>query len=169
MKIDSCQLIKMDLHVGAWTVQPQVNRVSAKGRTLFLEPKVMEVLACLALHAGEVVCQDQLMKAVWPDTFVTQDSLKRCVSVLRRALDDDPQHPQIIETVRKRGYRIVAPVQRQLPAQSEVRYTTGADGVSVDAYHSLLSYFLMIGALLELDMRSTDPRDGIRFSLPGVQ
>jgi len=169
MKTNSCQSVNVIFHVGGWIVQPHVNRVSAKDYTAFLEPKVMEVLACLALHAGEVLSRDQLMKAVWPDTFVTQDSLKRCVSMLRRALDDDARHPQIIETVRKRGYRIVAPVQRQVLAESELRFADSADNISFDAYQSLLSYFLMLGSLLGLNARGADRPAGSRISLPGVQ
>ena len=103
---------KLVFQVGDWIVQPHVNTLSSNGRTVLLEPKVMEVLVRLALQAGEVMSQDQLMKSVWPDTFVTQDSLKRCVFVLRKTLGDDAAHPHIIETIRKRGYRIVAPVLR---------------------------------------------------------
>ena len=150
-------------------VQPHVNKVSAKDRTVLLEPKVMEVLACLAMNAGEVVSQDQLMKAVWPDTFVTQDSIKRCVSALRRALDDDAQHPQIIETIRKRGYRLVAPVQRQFPAELGVGRVTPAESVTIEAYQSLLSYFLLIGSVLGLDKRNADGQGGASTFAAGLR
>jgi len=112
MKTSPYHSMKLVFHVGDWIVQPHVNTLSSNGRTVLLEPKVMEVLVRLVLHAGEVISQDQLMKSVWPDTFVTQDSLKRCVFVLRKTLGDDAAHPHIIETIRKRGYRIVAPVLR---------------------------------------------------------
>jgi DNA-binding winged helix-turn-helix (wHTH) protein len=52
------------------------------------------------------------MKAVWPDAFVFEDSLTQSVSVLRRALGDDPAHPRFIVTVARRGYRFVAPDHR---------------------------------------------------------
>jgi DNA-binding winged helix-turn-helix (wHTH) protein len=112
METNPYHSIKLVFHVGDWIVQPHVNSLSSNGRTVLLEPKVMEVLVRLAMHAGEVMSQDQLMQSVWPDTFVTQDSLKRCVFVLRKILGDDAVHPHIIETIRKRGYRIVAPVLR---------------------------------------------------------
>jgi DNA-binding winged helix-turn-helix (wHTH) protein len=169
MKTNPYPSLKVVFHVGRWMVQPHVNKLSTRGRRVTLEPKVMEVLVCLASHADEVVSRDQLMKAVWPDTFVTQDSLKRCVSVLRRALDDDAQHPHIIETIRKRGYRIVAPVQPHFPGQSVVSMESNADSVPAEDYQSLLSYFVMIGSLLGLDIRSGERRDGTRISLPGVQ
>lgn len=102
----------MDGHiqVGPWLVEPSLNIVSRNGTAVHLEPKVMEVLLCLARHAGEVIPKEELLKAVWPDTFVTEDALKRCISELRRVFEDDAREPRVIETIPKRGYRLVAPV-----------------------------------------------------------
>jgi DNA-binding winged helix-turn-helix (wHTH) protein len=72
----------------------------------------MEVLICLALRAGQVVAKDDLMQDVWINTYVTVDSIKRCVSILRKVLEDDARNPQIIETIPKRGYRLIATVFR---------------------------------------------------------
>jgi len=99
-----------DLRVGNWLVTPSLNSISSQGRTTRLEPKVMEVLVCLAQHPGDMVSKDQLFQAVWPRTVVTEDVLKRCIAELRRAFDDDARDPRIIETIPKRGYRLVAPV-----------------------------------------------------------
>jgi len=74
-----------------------------------LEPKIVEVLLCLAQHHGETVSKEQLFQAVWPNTVVTEDVLKRCIAELRRAFDDDARNPRFIETILKRGYRLVAP------------------------------------------------------------
>jgi DNA-binding winged helix-turn-helix (wHTH) protein len=154
MEANSYESIRPVFHVGGWIVEPQANKLSSPSRAVLLEPKVMEVLACLALHAGEVVSQDHLMRAVWPDTFVTQDSLKRCVSVLRKALDDDFKHPEIIETIRKRGYRIVAPVHRDCMANFPANTNPHAESISIQGHQaSLLSFFLAIGSLLGLDRR----------------
>jgi len=70
----------------------------------------MAVLVCLAQHAGAPLSKDELLSEVWPDTFVSEDVLKRCISELRRALEDDAREPQVIETIPKRGYRLIAPV-----------------------------------------------------------
>jgi len=99
-----------DFQLDRWNVDAHGNQLLANGYTVRLEPKVMEVLLCLAMHAGEVVEKDQLMREVWRDTFVTHDSLKRCVSILRRVLSDKPNCPRIIETIPKRGYRLCAPI-----------------------------------------------------------
>jgi adenylate cyclase len=67
-----------------------------------LRPKSFEVLRYLAEHAGRVVTKEEMLKAVWPDVRVTDESLTRCISEVRRAISDDAQ--QIIKTVSKRGY-----------------------------------------------------------------
>src|SRR6516164_1610603 len=98
--------------VGQWLVQPSLNIIISKGgATVHLEPKVMEVLVCLAKRAGELVPRTELLQTVWPATFVTDDALKRCVSELRRVLEDDPREPRFIETIPKRGYRIISAVE----------------------------------------------------------
>ena len=96
--------------IGSWLVLPSLNTLSLDGEAVHLEPKVMEVLVCLAEAKGEPVLKEKLLQAVWPDTFVTDDVLFRCISELRRAFHDDPKEPKFIETIPKRGYRTVAPV-----------------------------------------------------------
>ena len=98
------------LRIGSWVVAPSLNSISSGGRTVRLEPKVMGVLVCLAKHPGETLSKEQLFQAVWPNIVVTEDVLKRCIAELRRAFDDDAREPRIIETISKRGYRLVAPV-----------------------------------------------------------
>lgn len=71
----------------------------------------MEVLVCLASQAGEAVSKDRIIRAVWLDTFVSDDALTRSISELRRAFQDDPREPRFIETIPKRGYRLIAPVE----------------------------------------------------------
>jgi TolB-like protein/DNA-binding winged helix-turn-helix (wHTH) protein len=94
--------------VGSWVVEPSLNIISSNGRTIRLEPKVMEVLVCLAQHAGESLSKEKLLQEVWPGTFVTDDALKRCILELRRVFADNPREPRVIQTIAKRGYRLVA-------------------------------------------------------------
>lgn len=96
-----------NFRVDGWLVQPSLNLISKNGATVRLEPKVMQVLACLARQPGEPVSKETLLQEVWPDTFVSDDVLKRSISELRRALQDDARYPRIIETISKRGYRLV--------------------------------------------------------------
>jgi DNA-binding winged helix-turn-helix (wHTH) protein/TolB-like protein/Flp pilus assembly protein TadD len=76
-----------------------------------LTPKVFDILLALVEHGGRVVQKDELMKRVWPDTFVEEGNLTQNVSVLRKALGESPGGPQFIETVPRRGYRFVATVR----------------------------------------------------------
>lgn len=99
-----------DFRIGDWHVQPRLNRVTSGGTDHHLEPKVMEVLLCLANQPGAVVSRDELLSRAWPDTVVVETTVFRAVSELRRVFGDDPKHPRVIETVRKRGYRLILPV-----------------------------------------------------------
>jgi len=96
--------------VGEWTVVPELRRIDKDGRVCHLEPKVMDVLVCLIEANGALVSREQLIRRVWPDTFVTDDVVKRSVWLLRRAFEDDPKSPRVIETISKGGYRLLLPV-----------------------------------------------------------
>ena len=96
--------------LGSCLVDPALNVVSWNGTTVHLEPKVMEVLLCLAEHAGDTLPKEKLLQAVWPGIFVSDDNLKRCISELRRVLQDNAHEPRIIETIPKRGYRLIVPI-----------------------------------------------------------
>jgi Tol biopolymer transport system component/DNA-binding winged helix-turn-helix (wHTH) protein len=90
-------------------VEAPLNRLSRNGQTIHLEPKVMQVLLCLAETPFEVVKKEDLIRSVWNDTFVTDDVLTRSISELRKAFEDDPRRPQFIETIPKSGYRLLVP------------------------------------------------------------
>lgn len=113
-----------DFRVGCWLVQPRLNAVSRDGARVQLEPKVMEVLVCLARHAGEPISKEKLIQIVWPGTFVTDDVLKRCISQLRHVFEDNARDPRTIETIPKRGYRLVMPIV--LVTTAEQQFTTGS-------------------------------------------
>ncbi len=75
----------------------------------------MRLLLFLAEHAGEVVAIDTLLDHVWSGVTVTPDSVYQAVTSLRRILGDDARHPTYIETIPKRGYRMVASVSPEPP------------------------------------------------------
>ena len=78
------------------------------GEEIKLRPKVYETLKYLVEHPGRLIGKQELMQAVWPDSFVTDDSLVQCTLELRRALDDRSQ--QLLKTVPRRGYLFTAEV-----------------------------------------------------------
>jgi TolB-like protein/DNA-binding winged helix-turn-helix (wHTH) protein/tetratricopeptide (TPR) repeat protein len=77
-----------------------------------VEPRVMDVLVLMVTHAGQVVTREEFIKTIWNGTFVTDEVLSRCIYRLRQALGDNPRKPRFIETVSKRGYRLIAPVRK---------------------------------------------------------
>lgn len=104
-----------DFDLGGWRVRPSLNRLAREGSTVRLEPKMMDVLCVLARHAGRVVSKDDLAAAVWPGLFVSESVITRAIAGLRRALEDDAREPRFIETISKRGYRLIAPPQAAAP------------------------------------------------------
>jgi DNA-binding winged helix-turn-helix (wHTH) protein/TolB-like protein len=84
-----------------------------EGELVPLTPKVFDILLALVEHGGHVVEKDDLMKRVWPDTFVEEGNLTQNVSVLRKALGESPNGPKFIETIARRGYRFVGTINRK--------------------------------------------------------
>src|SRR5256885_6540169 len=99
------------LRVGDWTVEPDLNQLSTQGRAVKVEPKAMAVLLHLADRPGQVVGREALLAQVWPGVVVGDDSLTQVIIKLRKALGDDPERPTYIQTVTKKGYRLVASVR----------------------------------------------------------
>jgi TolB-like protein/DNA-binding winged helix-turn-helix (wHTH) protein len=98
------------VNVGAWTVDPEQNELRRGGESLRLEPKAVDVLCHLARKPGKVVAREELLASVWPGVVVGDDALTQVVIKLRKALGDDAHRPTYIETISKRGYRLIAPV-----------------------------------------------------------
>lgn len=76
-----------------------------------LTPKAFETLVALVSRSGHLVEKDELLKEVWPDTFVEESNLSRIIYLLRKALEEDTEEARFIETVPRRGYRFIAPVE----------------------------------------------------------
>ena len=105
--------------IGDWTVEPMHSRIAGLRGTHHVEPRAMDVLLALAQRAGDTVGRDELIAAVWKHTQATDESLSRCISLLRHALSDDQDEPRYIETVRKRGYRLIPPIETMQRARSD--------------------------------------------------
>ena len=104
------QELQSGFRIGEYLVEPRQNRIVRGESEVRLEPRVMDVLVCLAEHAGEVVSRDTLNATVWRDVVVTDQAVTNCISELRDHLGDDRSTNRVIETIPKRGYRLVAPV-----------------------------------------------------------
>jgi len=98
--------------VGDWCATPALNSLERDGRSIRIERRAMDVLAHLAAHAGETISVEELLATVW-QSRVSDGSVYRIINQLRQVLDDDCPEPHYIQTVPKRGYRLIADVSFQ--------------------------------------------------------
>ncbi|MBD4608122.1 AAA family ATPase [Xanthomonas citri pv. citri] len=96
--------------LGPLLVEPERLTLIDDGRTITLEPRMMEVLIALAERAGEVISAEQLLIEVWHGSFYGDNPVHKTIAQLRRKLGDDSRQPRFIETIRKRGYRLLPKV-----------------------------------------------------------
>ena len=96
--------------VGQWLIKPLQNAVVSGEHEVHLQPKAMQVLTCLARNAPDVVLREELIERVWDGAFVSDEVITYNIRELRKALGDDAKRPRFIQTVPKRGYRLVASV-----------------------------------------------------------
>jgi DNA-binding winged helix-turn-helix (wHTH) protein len=104
----------------SFRLDPAERLLLSDGEPVLLEPKVFETLLVLIRHSGRLVAKEELMQAVWPDSFVEESNLVRNISVLRKALNRGDSAPPYIETVPKRGYRFVDEVRTLAGEQTEL-------------------------------------------------
>src|SRR6516165_2337595 len=97
---------------GPFRLEPAERKLSRNNEPVVLTPKAFDTLLLLVRKSGHLLEKDELIGMLWPDSFVEEGNLSNNISVLRRALGEDPQY---IETIPKRGYRFVGAV-RQLPS-----------------------------------------------------
>ena len=105
--------------IKGWRVEPQLNRMMREGCVTQLEPRVMQVLCKLAEKPGEVFTRGELLDSVWQGMTVGEEALTRSVSELRKAFEDDPKEPAVIETIYKTGYRLLAEIETDAPIIEE--------------------------------------------------
>ncbi len=96
--------------LGQWRVDPAACELCDGDTVVRLRPKVMDLLAAFARNPGEVLSKHCLLDLVWSDVTVGDASLTVAVGELRDALGDDLEQPEFIETIPRRGYRLIAPV-----------------------------------------------------------
>ena len=94
-------------YLNDWWVCPAEGRLMHDDVTSHLEPKAMEVLMYLALHAGRVVSREELEREVWHGALVGYDAVTNTIIKLRKALQDDSRNPRFIATVPKKGYQLI--------------------------------------------------------------
>ena len=96
---------------GPFVVDGGAYRLLRDGVNIPLSPKIIDLLLFLAARPSVLVSKDDLFRALWPDVAVTDNALTQVVSELRQALGDDPANAKYVQTVARRGYRFISPVE----------------------------------------------------------
>jgi len=96
---------------GPYQLSVNTRSLKRSGEMISLTPKAADILVILLARAGQLVEKEELLKEVWPDTFVEEANLSQNICYLRKALEDERAGPKYIETVTRRGYRFIAAVR----------------------------------------------------------
>lgn len=128
-----------------------------EGREIALRPQAFDLLKYLLENAGRVVTKDELMQAVWPGVFVTDDSMVQCVRDIRRAIGDDSQ--SILKAVPKRGYRLDIGAADTPSEPARWKWTAAAGVLGLVVLFAAGAVWRFVSPAVE------DPSDGV---LPSV-
>ncbi len=125
--------IKQSYRFGEFTVDADQKVLLFQDKPRPLTPKVFDTLLILVENNGRIVNKEDLMNRLWPDTFVEEANLTSNILQLRKALGDNARRPTYIETVARRGYRFIMPVEaiaasRAIAGEADVRSDPTSDG-----------------------------------------
>ncbi len=107
-------IIRHFYRFGDFTVDTDQKVLLRHGSPLPVTPKVFETLLILLESSGRIIEKEELMKRLWPNSFVEESNLTFNITQLRKSLGDSARHPQYVETVARRGYRFIAEVEEVL-------------------------------------------------------
>ena len=110
---------------GPFTLDLEGRKLRRGDEPIHLPSRALAALAYLIAHRDRLVDREEIIAAVWHDVAVTDDSLIHAVSVIRRALGDDPSHASFIETIPRRGYRFVGTIEPVGTGRSRARDSAG--------------------------------------------
>lgn len=149
---DKCTSKTMDLSqtfmVGNWLIEPAIERISKGDQDEKVEPRVMDLLVCLASNPGEVMTREELESTVWTGMVVGYDALTSAMIKLRKAFHDDSRNPQIIQTVSKRGYRLIAEVKPVNSVGSETTHHAPKSIEKIDDRQLRLGLWAALGIII---------------------
>jgi len=120
--------VRSPFRVGEWLVEPLVNRITRGDQIVALRPRAMAVLVCLADRAGQLATKQHIIDTVWSAEFVSDNALTHVVAEIRTALGDDPQKPTYVETIPRRGYRLIAAVDLEVTPPPDPNVETELGG-----------------------------------------
>src|ERR1700688_4738348 len=135
-------LIRHLYRFGNYELQPAERLLFHEGRPVNLTPKAFDLLVFLVERSGHLCQKEELMKALWPDSFVEEGNLSVTVSSLRKVLGDDRGQQRYIKTVSKCGYRFAAPVNhviQERPPEARIEELPREKTIAGRIRHSTLN------------------------------
>ena len=100
-------------------INKHLSSVTVNGEERSVEPKLFELLILFCQHHEKIVTRQQILDAIWPNSIVTDNAVNKLVASLRKLLNDDPRSPKYIQTVPKRGYKLLVDVEFVTPAENK--------------------------------------------------
>ena len=168
--------------IGAWTVEPELDRITCRSGSTSLRPQVMELLVLLARHNGSLVSTEMLLSSLWSNKVVTDGTVYNTVAELRSALAAADDTRTYIETIPKRGYRLVVPVE-EFTVSSRSRenvadVASSSSAVNPTQRRAVFASVAVVGLVLSAavvvsvingSFRESEPKDGagpiLRFTI----
>jgi len=141
----------MGLVINDWHVCDAENKLRIGNRELLLQPLCMSLLVFMAKHPGRIIDRHEIIQQVWQGRVVSEDALNNCIRKIRCALGDDAKNPKLIETINRKGYRLIATVkdnsENTLPPKTVWSFLTAKPLLKYSMLASLMSgivYFLPV-------------------------
>jgi DNA-binding winged helix-turn-helix (wHTH) protein len=138
----------MKWRIGAYTACSDSDMLFGDGVQHKLERRAMEALVLLCASAGQVVKKDDLIEGVWGRLAVSDHSVAMVISQLRRAFRDDARAPTYIETITKRGYRLIAQCEAVVEAPAPAPVPPRAIGAPAGAGSQMMLVLVSAGVTL---------------------
>ena len=111
---------------GPFSIDARTWTLTRDGAAVELSPRLVEILAYLIERDGAVATKEELLDRFWPDVHVTENTLTRAIADIRKALGDSAEHPAVIQTLARRGYRFVGTPRAEPPDEDPFRkWVTG--------------------------------------------
>jgi TolB-like protein/DNA-binding winged helix-turn-helix (wHTH) protein/Flp pilus assembly protein TadD len=156
------ELTSAPILIGKWTFYPDILQLECGDKNIKLEPRTASLLFHLTQNAGHPVSRDILMEKTWPGMIVGDEALTSAINKLRKAFGDDSHHPEVIETISKVGYRLIADV-KYLPSEKVISDTNSSfKNLNIANMSAAIGLAILLGIFFwfqrpELDDQSITP------------
>jgi len=134
-------------NLGEWEVLPDQGVIRQDGTEVRPEPQTWRVLMVLAKYDGKLVTKDTLVDEVWDGRAVADDPINRAIREVRKSLGDSAHNPTFVETLHKRGYRLLVPVELHKPPEPDVTVSTAVEPGPSPRMWRIVAAILAIGSI----------------------